>query len=142
MNQRYLVEAISKECGYSKEAVKEVVYAFCDVVTRSLASGEDVMITNFGTFSAVERGGGKRRNPQTGDTFYIDPYRAAKFTVSSRLAEVVRGGLTEFDGLPVTVRKIPKGGVGVIPVIVTDPSTARAKVKNRSIPRKRARSKA
>lgn len=73
---------------------EEIIWNFLDVVAQTLAAGDSLTISNFGTFSAHERPARKARNPQTGETVEIPAQRVATFKATGRLREMVRDGDT------------------------------------------------
>ena len=68
MNKQELVDAIASASGLTKTVSSQSLEAFIDVVSTTLKSGDEVRITNFGTFCATKRAATKGRNPQTGET--------------------------------------------------------------------------
>lgn len=138
LNQQYLHDRVSHDANVAVEVVKRVMQSYQDVVARSLARGEGVMQTNFMSFTVVERPERQARNPQTGETVTVPAQRAVKVAISDRLLEIVRAGITEIDGQPITLRKLPKGGKGVVPVVTADPNARKPRVRApKSRPKKR-----
>jgi len=70
------------------EAVGLVEIIF-ETIKERLASGEKVMITNFGTFNVADRAPRKGINPATGEALIIDAHRAVTFRPSPALSERV-----------------------------------------------------
>jgi integration host factor subunit alpha len=50
-------------------------YQDIEIIKSTLASGEDVMISNFGRFCVKEKKEWKGRNPATGDDLILDQGR-------------------------------------------------------------------
>jgi nucleoid DNA-binding protein len=80
LTKREIVVKISNETGLVQHQVFEVVHRTLDLITDSLARGEDVELRNFGIFEVrltKERVG---RNPnQPGSSFKIPPRATVKF---------------------------------------------------------------
>lgn len=129
LNQQYLHDRVSRDANVAVEVVKRVMQSYQDVVARSLARGEGVMQTNFMSFTVIERDERRARNPQTGETVMVPAQRAIKVAISDRLLELVRTGITEVDGQPVTLRKLPKGGKGIVSVVTADPNVRKLRVR-------------
>jgi len=129
LNQQYLHNRISHDANVDVEVVKRVMQSYQDVVARSLAGGEGVMQTNFMSFTVIERDERRARNPQTGETVMVPAQRAVKVAISDRLLELVRSGITEVDGHKVTLRKLPKGAKGIVPVVTADPNAHKLRVR-------------
>lgn len=140
LNQQYLHDRVSRDANVAVEVVKRVMQSYQDVVARSLARGEGVMQTNFMSFTVVERNERRARNPQTGETVTVPAQRAVKVAVSDRLLELVRAGVSEIDGQPVTLRKLPKGGKGIVSVVTVDPDVRKLRVRAPKSKAKRRRS--
>jgi integration host factor subunit alpha len=63
------------------------VETFVEIIKKTLASGEDVMISNFGKFCVKEKAERKGRNPATGDALLIEPRKVVSFTCSGKLRD-------------------------------------------------------
>lgn len=66
MNKIKLEAAIAERTSINKKVVAEVLGAGIDIITESLAMGEDVRLTGFGTFKVSERKARVAQNPKTG----------------------------------------------------------------------------
>ena len=62
-----------------------------EIIKNTLASGEDVLVSNFGRFCVKEKGERKGRNPATGDDLMLEPRKVVTFRCSGRLRERVNG---------------------------------------------------
>jgi len=86
-----IVESIHNEIGIPKNKSTELVEILIEIVKRRLASGEDVMISNFGKFCVKEKKERRGRNPATGDDLMLEPRRVVTFRCSGKLRERVNG---------------------------------------------------
>lgn len=81
MNKKELVKAIMTELGTSKEETREFLDAYILVVSRQLAQGETVTISNFHTLRPEWR---NARDPHDPTSFRL------QFRAAPRLTEMVR----------------------------------------------------
>ena len=90
LTKRDIVVKISNDTGLVQHQVFEVVQRTLDVITDSLARGEDVELRNFGIFEVrltKERVG---RNPnQPGSSFKIPPRATVKFKAGKVMRQKV-----------------------------------------------------
>jgi len=86
-----IVESIHNETGLPKNKSTEILETFVEIMKKTLASGEDVMISNFGKFCVKEKAERKGRNPATGDDLMLDPRKVVTFTCSGKLRDRVNG---------------------------------------------------
>ncbi len=62
-----------------------------EIIKGTLASGEDVLISNFGKFCVKEKRERKGRNPATGDGLMLEPRKVVTFKCSGKLRDRVNG---------------------------------------------------
>lgn len=72
-----------------KDAVVAVTSVF-ETITESLVEGNQVSISNFGSFVTKERPARVGRNPQTGDPIEIEARSVASFKASQKLKDAVK----------------------------------------------------
>lgn len=92
LNKTQLAAAVAGELGVSLDDGFRALNAVLDSITRTVVSGHDVTITNFGTFRAIEHSARLARNPQTGERIPVPARASVHFRVAPRLREVVRAG--------------------------------------------------
>lgn len=85
-----LVEAITKKVDCSKKCATECLNFILDEITNSLKTGNDVVLTGFGTFTVSKRKARVGRNPQTGDTINIPAKTVARFKAGKALKEAIK----------------------------------------------------
>jgi DNA-binding protein HU-beta len=90
MTKAELVSAIADKTGLSKKDVDAFLHAFVDVVTDTLASGDTVTLTGFGTFSVTERQARTGVNPRTLEKITIAATKTPKFKSGKKLKEAVK----------------------------------------------------
>ena len=86
-----IVESIHNEIGLPKNKSTEIVETLIEIIKKNLASGEDVMISNFGRFCVKEKAERKGRNPATGDDLMLEPTKVVTFRCSGKLRARVDG---------------------------------------------------
>jgi DNA-binding protein HU-beta len=89
MTKEALVEAVAKVCD-SKAQAARAVDAMVDAVSKSLASGQKVTITGFGTFLVSQRAARTGRNPQTGASIQIPAMKVPRFKAGKALKDAVK----------------------------------------------------
>lgn len=87
-----LVSRIAQRAGVPNKQAEKVVNSFIDTVSESMEKGEEVRITGFGTFKAVQRAPRKGRHPRTGEEMQIPGSVRPTFSPGSKLVESARRG--------------------------------------------------
>ena len=90
MNKAEIITAIADELMLTKRSVEEIINLFCDTVIETLAKGEEVKLTGFGTFQTRERKKRRGVSPQTGAEIVIPSGRTIVFKPSKLLKETVQ----------------------------------------------------
>jgi len=90
MNKAEIITAIADELMLTKRSVEEIINLFCDTVIETLAKGEEVKLTGFGTFQTRERKERHGVSPQTGAEIVIPSGRTIVFKPSKLLKEKVQ----------------------------------------------------
>lgn len=86
-----LAEAINRKLGLSRADSLNMVESILDLVSDSLAEGENVKISGFGTFLLRDKTERIGRNPKTGVEVPITPRRVLTFRASQMLKDRVAG---------------------------------------------------
>lgn len=89
MNLSELKKAVAEMAELSQDTAETAIKAMIASITESLQSGNDVVITGFGTFSVASRPARKGRNPKTGLEILIATSKAVKFKPGKILKEAV-----------------------------------------------------
>ena len=87
-----LIAKIKEELGenISKMTIESVIDAYCRVVGRALAAGEDVKITDIGVLKPVDVAEKTGHNPQTGKAIKIPAHKTVRFRISKMLKEKLK----------------------------------------------------
>lgn len=90
MNKAELIETIAQRTGMPKRAARDAVNTIFTAISRSVADGQTVRITGFGSFAARARRSSTRINPQTGERLTVPSKAVPGFRAGRELKEMVR----------------------------------------------------
>jgi DNA-binding protein HU-beta len=85
-----LIEVVAKQAKLTKKAAKEAIEATTSTIEKSLAKGEKVTVTGFGTFVVRKRASRKGRNPQTGAAIQIPATKTPAFIAGTSMKKRVK----------------------------------------------------
>ena len=86
-----IVQSIMDQIGFTKNQSSEVTETLLEVIKRTLASGEDVLVSGFGKFCVNEKAERRGRNPATGEKMMLNPRRVVTFKCSGKLKKKING---------------------------------------------------
>jgi integration host factor subunit alpha len=86
-----LSEAVYQKVGLSRTESADLVESVLSEICNSLASGETVKLSSFGSFIVRDKGERIGRNPKTGIEVPIDPRRVMVFKPSNVLKSRING---------------------------------------------------
>jgi DNA-binding protein HU-beta len=86
-----LVEKIAAESGLTKAASAKALDAVISAITSTLASGESVTLSGFGTFRVTQTAERMGRNPSNGQPMRIPASKRVGFSAGSKLSSAVKG---------------------------------------------------
>ena len=84
-----IVQSIAGQIGFTKNQSSDVTEALLEIIKRTLASGDDVLVSGFGKFCVNEKAQRRGRNPATGDSMMLEPRRVVTFKCSGKLRKRV-----------------------------------------------------
>ena len=90
-----LAEAVYQEVGLSQQESADLVQSVLGMISDTLASGESVKLSSFGSFLLRDKRGRVGRNPKTGVEVPIDARRVLVFKPSQVLKERVDSSLSK-----------------------------------------------
>ena len=82
-----LTEAVYQEVGLSRNESAQLVESVLEEIAGTLARGEAVKVSSFGTFSVRDKAQRIGRNPKTGEEVPILPRRVLVFRASHVLKD-------------------------------------------------------
>jgi integration host factor subunit alpha len=91
LTKAHIINAISDQIGYPKNHSAEIVESLLELIKKTLESGDDVLISNFGKFCVKEKGERRGRNPSTGKDMMMKPRRVVTFRSSGKLRKRING---------------------------------------------------
>lgn len=86
-----IVKSIQSELGFTKNKSIDCVETIIKIMKKTLASGEDVLVSGFGKFCVHSKTKRRGRNPATGDAMMIDARRVVTFKWSGKLRRKLNG---------------------------------------------------
>lgn len=92
MNRRDLVKAISGHTGQNPRDVDTTLQGFTDVISSTVARGEDVAISGFAKFRKVERPARMGRSPQSGEMVQFKASKRVRVTALKAFKDAVMSG--------------------------------------------------
>lgn len=92
LSKTQIIRNIKNRNGYTYKKSSETVETIIEIIKRSLASGEDVLISGFGKFCVKNKKERRGRNPATGEDILLRPRKVVRFRCSGILREKVNSG--------------------------------------------------
>ncbi len=91
MKRAELIEALAERAELTKAQTARMLDAVLEVITATIAAGEQVALIGFGTFKRALRAAREGRNPATGATLKIPATKLPKFAAGATLKAAVAG---------------------------------------------------
>ena len=88
-----LAEAVVRKVGLPRNESQELVELVLAEISASLARGDSVKLSSFGSFGIRQKGERMGRNPKTGDEVPITPRRVLVFRPSNIMKERINQDL-------------------------------------------------
>jgi len=82
-----LITVIHTENGYTLKQSADIVETLLEIMKRTLASGEDILVSGFGKFEVKDKRERKGRNPATGDDMILPARRMISFKCAEKLRD-------------------------------------------------------
>jgi DNA-binding protein HU-beta len=89
VNKTELIDAVAEGADISKAAATRAVDTMLDSISKSLATGNQVTLVGFGTFSVKQRAARTGRNPRTGEPIDIPAAKVPGFKAGKALKDAV-----------------------------------------------------
>ena len=87
MNKSQLIKAVAEKSELSQKQVAETWSLIEDTILNTLATGEKVQLSGFGTFEVRERAERKGRNPKTGEVVSVPACKYLAFVSAKSVKE-------------------------------------------------------
>ncbi len=85
VTRTHLIDVVYQEVGLSKNESAELLKSILNKISVTLAAGDSVKISSFGSFSVRHKGQRAGRNPKTGEEVPVLPRRVIVFRPSQVL---------------------------------------------------------
>lgn len=79
MNKADLIEKVASKTKLTKVQSEDVIDAALEIISKTVAKGDEVKLVGFGTFSMTSRRSRTGRNPKTGTKLVIPAAKVPKF---------------------------------------------------------------
>lgn len=89
LTKAHIIDAVAESNGYSRKKSIETVETVLELIKRSLESGEDILISDFGRFCVKEKEKRRGRNPATGDAMILESRKVVTFKWSGKLRDKI-----------------------------------------------------
>jgi len=89
MKKLHICENLYEKLGLPRRECGDIVEKFFKVVKESLANGDDVMLTGFGTLMVKHKKARRGRNPHTGEDMELAERRIVTFKLSQVLKKKI-----------------------------------------------------
>ena len=90
VNKDELARDVAARTGLDIGQAKRGLEATLEAIEKQIGDGNEVRLTGFGKFSAVNRAAREGRNPSTGETIQIAAKTVPKFTAGAELKKAVQ----------------------------------------------------
>lgn len=89
MNKSELIDALAQKLGITKVDAKRNIEGVLEVITETLAQGDEVAVIGFGTFGITKREARTGRNPANGKPIQIPASKSPKFVAGKALKDAI-----------------------------------------------------
>lgn len=89
MTKSDLIQRLAAELNMTRAQASKAVDTILDQLKNTLAKGENVQLTGFGSFSTTKRAERKGRNPKTGQSISIPAKTVARFKPGKTLKDAL-----------------------------------------------------
>jgi DNA-binding protein HU-beta len=115
VNKSELIDAVTDRVAVDRKTVTSAVDVLLETVTRTVANGERVVLTGFGSFEKKDKPARTGRNPATGAAIKLKKTSVPRFKAGAGFSDVVSGA-----------KKLPKLRPATKPAAGTGRTTGRA----------------
>ena len=91
LTKAHIIDAIADQIGFTKNHSFEIFESLLEIIKKTLESGDDVMISNFGKFCVRAKKERRGRNPATGKDMMMEPRKVVTFRCSGSLRKKING---------------------------------------------------
>ena len=91
LTKAHIINAVIEQNGFTRKKSIKTVETILEIIKRTMASGDDVLISGFGKFCIKQKTKRKGRNPATGEDMILSPRRVVTFKCSGKLRGKING---------------------------------------------------
>jgi DNA-binding protein HU-beta len=92
VNRSQLLNELAERNDWSRKQADDVLTSLTDLITSTVATGEDVAISGFAKFRRIDRPARMARNPATGEQVRVAAKRVARITPLKAFKDAVLSG--------------------------------------------------
>ena len=107
MNRSQLLNNFAEANELTRKQADEYVTSLLEIITASVASGDDVAISGFAKFKRIDRPARMARNPATGEQVRVKAKRVARITPLKNFKDAVLSGKAPRPAVKKTAKKAP-----------------------------------
>ena len=107
MNRSQLLNNFAEANELTRKQADEYVTSLLEIITASVASGDDVAISGFAKFKRIDRPARMARNPATGEQVRVKAKRVARITPLKNFKDAVLSGKVPKPAVKKAAKKAP-----------------------------------
>jgi len=107
VNRSQLLNNFAEANELTRKQADELVTSLLEIITNSVASGDDVAISGFAKFKRIDRPARMARNPATGEQVRVKAKRVARITPLKNFKDAVLSGKVSKPAAKKAVKKAP-----------------------------------
>ena len=89
MKKTELIAAIAEQSGLTKKDAEKALTATIDTIIKTVAEGDKIQLTGFGTFEQRQRNARTGCDPRTGNTIEIPASKVPAFKAGKGFKDIV-----------------------------------------------------
>ena len=89
MKKTELIAAVAEQSGLSKKDAEKALTATIDTIIKTVAEGDKIQLTGFGTFEQRQRNARTGCDPRTGNTIEIPASKVPAFKAGKGFKDIV-----------------------------------------------------
>ena len=91
LTKDHIIKSVQKHFDLTKSQSADMIESVLEIIKKTLAEGDDVLISGFGKFCVREKKERRGRNPATGKDLMLGARRVVTFRCSSLLRDKLNG---------------------------------------------------
>jgi len=107
VNRSQLLNNFAEANELTRKQADELVTSLLEIITNSVASGDDVAISGFAKFKRIDRPARMARNPATGEQVRVKAKRVARITPLKNFKDAVLSGKVSKPAAKKAAKKAP-----------------------------------